>query len=35
VAHGLLELTLRERGYDWRFIPTSGDYSDRGTASCH
>ncbi|MBA2300663.1 MAG: metallophosphoesterase [Chloroflexi bacterium] len=35
VAHGLLELTLRERGYDWRFIPTAGDFSDRGTASCH
>lgn len=35
VAHGLLEFTLRDGGYDWRFIPTRGDFSDRGTASCH
>lgn len=35
VAHGLLELTLRDGSYEWRFIPTSGDVSDRGTASCH
>jgi hypothetical protein len=35
VSHGLLEFTLRDGGYDWRFIPTEGDFSDRGTASCH
>jgi hypothetical protein len=35
VSHGLLEFTLRDSGYDWRFIPTAGDFSDRGTASCH
>lgn len=35
VAHGLLEFTLRDGGYDWRFIPTRGDFSDRGTARCH
>jgi hypothetical protein len=35
VSHGLLEFTLRDGGYDWRFIPTRGDFSDRGTASCH
>lgn len=35
VALGLLELTLRDGGYDWRSIPTTGDVSDRGTASCH
>lgn len=35
VSPGLLEFTLRDAGYDWRFIPTAGDFSDRGTASCH
>jgi hypothetical protein len=35
VSHGLLELTLRDGGYDWRFIPTDGDITDRGSASCH
>ena len=33
--HGLLEFTLRDGGYDWRFIADRGDFSDRGTASCH
>jgi hypothetical protein len=34
---GVLELTLRARGYDWRFVPArSGtDYIDEGSRSCH
>lgn len=35
ISHGLLGFTLRDGGYDWRFIPTRGDFSDRGTANCH
>lgn len=35
VAQGVLVLTLREGSYDWAFIPTRGDFSDRGTARCH
>jgi hypothetical protein len=33
--HGVLAFTLRAGSYDWAFIPTSTDLSDRGTASCH
>jgi hypothetical protein len=33
---GVLELTLRPRGYDWRFHPIAGaTFSDSGTDSCH
>lgn len=32
--NGVLVLTLRPSGYDWRFIPVSGSYSDSGSASC-
>lgn len=35
IANGVLMLTLRDGSYDWRFIPTRGDFSDRGTARCH
>lgn len=35
VTHGVFKLTLREGAYDWEFIPVSGDFSDRGTSSCH
>lgn len=35
VAHGVLALTLRDGSYGWQFIPTRGDFSDRGTARCH
>ncbi len=32
---GVLKLTLREGGYDWRFIPVEGgSFSDSGTAPC-
>ena len=34
--HGVLELTLRPRGYDWRFIAAeTGAVIDRGTGTCH
>lgn len=32
---GVLRLTLRPTGYDWRFVPAAGStFGDRGTASC-
>ena len=32
---GVLRLTLRPTGYDWRFLPvTGGTFSDAGTARC-
>ena len=32
---GVLELTLRPDGYDWRFVPVSGSrFSDAGSAPC-
>jgi len=35
VTHGVLALTLRDGSYDWQFVPTASDFSDRGTARCH
>ncbi len=33
---GVLRLTLRANGYDWRFLPVAGGtYNDNGSASCH
>jgi calcineurin-like phosphoesterase family protein len=33
---GVLKLTLRERGYDWRFVPVRGRrFSDAGSGPCH
>jgi hypothetical protein len=33
---GVLLLTLRSQGYDWRFVPEPGaSFSDRGSGSCH
>ena len=33
---GVLRLDLHPSSYDWRFIPTAGDFSDAGTAApCH
>jgi hypothetical protein len=33
---GVLALTLRSGGYDWRFLPQAGkSFSDAGTAACH
>ncbi len=35
-AWGILELKLRPRGYDWRFVPVAGaSYEDSGSGSCH
>src|SRR5437016_12786397 len=35
-APGVLELTLRDGGYSWRFIPVSGKtFSDSGSGTCH
>ena len=34
-AYGLLELTLRPDGYDWRFLAADGDtFSDSGSDTC-
>jgi hypothetical protein len=35
VSQGVLKLTLRPQGYDWQFIPTTGSFSDSGSAPCH
>jgi len=32
---GVIALTLRPTGYDWRFVPAVGSFTDRGSASCH
>jgi acid phosphatase type 7 len=33
---GVLKLTLRPDGYDWRFVPEAGaTYSDAGSSLCH
>jgi acid phosphatase type 7 len=35
-THGVLKLTLRPDGYDWRFVPVAGKtFSDSGSGSCH
>lgn len=33
-SFGVLKLTLRERGYEWRFVATKGKFTDTGTAVC-
>ena len=33
-VNGVLQLTLRPMGYDWRYVPVSGSYSDVGSAGC-
>jgi hypothetical protein len=34
-GHGLLALTLRPRGYEWRFLPAGGaDFADSGRGRC-
>lgn len=32
---GVLALTLRPTGYDWRFLPAVGSFTDGGSARCH
>jgi hypothetical protein len=35
-AFGVLKLTLRPSGYDWRFVPVAGrSFTDSGSGSCH
>ena len=35
-ADGVLELVLKPRGYDWRFVPVEGEtFADSGTARCN
>ena len=35
-VYGLLKLTLRPDGYDWRFVPEGGQSAvDSGSAACH
>lgn len=31
---GVLKLTLRAKGYDWRFVPEAGAFADAGSGSC-
>ena len=34
-TYGVLNLTLRDGSYDWRFVPVAGGtYTDRGTLTC-
>jgi hypothetical protein len=33
---GVMRLTLRRRGYDWKFLPVAGStFTDAGTGRCH
>jgi hypothetical protein len=35
-AFGVLKLTLRTTGYDWKFIPEAGkSFTDSGSDNCH
>ncbi len=35
-TYGVLRLTLRAGGYDWRFIPVTGQsFTDAGSGACH
>jgi Tol biopolymer transport system component len=35
-TYGVLELTLHDSGYDWRFTPESGrTFTDAGSGACH
>ena len=33
-SFGVLALTLKPAGYDWRFVPAVGTFTDRGSATC-
>jgi hypothetical protein len=35
VAHGVIRLALHPTSYEWRFISTTGAFSDAGSGSCH
>ena len=34
-SFGVLRLTLRPGGYDWRFVPATGSVTDAGSSDCH
>jgi len=35
-SFGVLKLTLREKGYDWEFVPEAGKtFTDSGSGTCH
>lgn len=35
-TYGVIKLTLRERGYDWQFVPVRGrSFTDTGSGRCH
>jgi hypothetical protein len=34
-SFGIIALTLKPAGYDWRFVPAVGSFTDRGSARCH
>ena len=34
-AHGVIRFVLRPAGYEWRFISTTGEFSDIGSGTCH
>jgi hypothetical protein len=35
-THGVLKVTLRAGGYDWKFVPASGaSFTDSGSGNCH
>jgi hypothetical protein len=35
-TYGVLKLTLRSKGYEWRFMSAEGgEFTDSGSARCH
>ena len=35
-SRGVIKLTLRDGGYDWKFVPIAGEsFTDGGTGACH
>jgi hypothetical protein len=35
-TYGVLKLTLRPEGYEWRFLPAAGgEFADSGGDRCH
>jgi calcineurin-like phosphoesterase family protein len=35
VAFGVIQFTLHQSSYDWKFISTTGEFSDSGAGACH
>ena len=34
-TYGVLKISLKERGYEWRFVPEKGEtFTDSGSARC-